>query len=69
MLENPIVHAALHALADPPVLSIDDVPELNSIGAIKVVLCQFIGVEQEVTLNAGVARGLRPEIERGNVIH
>ena len=57
VLENPILHAALHALTDPPVLPIDDVPELNGIGAIEVVLCQFIGVKQEVTLNAGVARG------------
>src|SRR6185503_18958856 len=68
MLEDPRPHARLHALADPPVLSVDQVPELYGIRRIKPRLRHLGWVKEKVADDRGTLGPLRPYGERGDVI-
>src|SRR6516165_11037939 len=58
-----LVHAGadslLHRLADGPVLPVDQIPELHGVERIEARLCDLVGLEQEMTVDArmrGIAR-------------
>ena len=54
--ELPGGHAPLHALADRPVLAVDDVPELDRVGRVEAGLGDLVGVEQEVEVDRRAIR-------------
>src|SRR4051812_25017699 len=53
------VHAALGHLADLPILTVDQIPRLDSIGGIEVGQAHRLGIEEPVTEHAGAIRGQR----------
>src|SRR5579872_5115257 len=66
--EGARVHAPLHALADSPVLPIDQIPELNGVARIETRARHLMRMEQEIAHDDRAPRTLWPKRERGDVI-
>ena len=66
--EAPRRHAALHALADRPVLAVDEVPEVDGVRRVERGLRDLVGVEQEVDDDEGPVRPLGEQRERRRVV-
>src|SRR5207247_2237695 len=61
-------HALLHALADPPVLAVHQVPELHRVRGIEPGPGHLVRVEQEVAVDHGPAGTLGPQGERRDMV-
>ena len=67
-LMHPALHAELNALANRPILAVDQVPELYSIAGIETGLGHLIGMEKKTANHASVTCAQGPEYERSHVL-
>ncbi len=67
-LEAARRHPGLDALADRPVLAVDEVPELDGVRRVEGRLGDLVGMEQEVDHDEGAVRPLGEQRERRGVV-
>jgi len=60
--------ALLDAIANGPVLAIDEIPEFDGVHGIEIGLGHFVRMEEETALDASAIRSERPEQEGSGVI-
>jgi hypothetical protein len=65
---TPRAHPVLDRLADPPVLPVDQVPELHGVRRVEAVPRDLVGKEQEIAIDPGPAGREWPQREGGDVI-
>ena len=65
---RPRRHPPLDALADRPVLAVDEVPQLGGVGRIEAGRRDLVGMEEEVADDGRAGRSVRPQGRRGDVL-
>ena len=68
VIEGPRMHAGLHALADRPILPVDEIPKIDDVAGVEIRFAHLVGVKEKVANDRRRSRPLRPERERGDVI-